>query len=97
MLKKGECMIWKLLIFVIAGYVLYRLFMNDRNKKADALKNEHEEQISSGNLVKDPICGTYVEKESSISVRDGEHQEFFCSHDCRNKYIARIENSSENN
>ncbi len=88
-------MIWKLLIFAIAGYALFRLFMNDKKKKEEAIHEEHSEKIADGDLVKDPICGTYVEKESSVSVRDGEHVEYFCSHDCRSKYIAKIEEQNK--
>ncbi len=88
-------MIWKFLTFAIVGYVLYRLFMNDKKKKEEKIQKEEEKRVAAGNLVRDPICGTYVEKESSISVRDGEHVEYFCGHDCRNKYIARVEGQED--
>jgi len=88
-------MIWKVLIFAIVAYVLFRLFANDRKKREDKIQQkeaqEEAQKVEDGNLVRDPICGTYVEKESSISVRDGEHVEHFCSHDCRDKYINRLE------
>ena len=84
-------MIWKILIFAIVAYVLFRLFSNDRKKREDKIQKEEAQKVANGNLVRDPICGTYVEKESSISVRDGEHVEHFCSADCREKYINKIE------
>lgn len=42
-------------------------------------------------MVKDPICGTYVKKDSDIRVRNGEKVECFCSFECRDKYIKRLE------
>ena len=84
-------MIWKILTFAIVAYVLFRLFTNDRKKREEKIQKEEAQKAANGNLVRDPICGTYVEKESSISVRDGEHVEHFCSPDCREKYINRLE------
>ncbi len=88
-------MIWKVLIFAIVAYVLFRLFTNDRKKREEKIQNEEAQRVANGNLVRDPICGTYVEKESSISVRDGEHVEHFCSHECRQKYMDKIENQEK--
>ena len=42
-------------------------------------------------MVKDPICGTYVEKDGSIRVREGEKVHVFCSYECRDKYLKQIE------
>ena len=88
-------MIWKVLIFAIVAYVLFRLFTNDRKKREEKIQNEEAQRVANGNLVRDPICGTYVEKESSVSVRDGEHVEHFCSHECRQKYMDKIENQEK--
>ncbi len=85
-------MIWKLLIFAVAGYALYRLFMNDRLKKVETEKASTEKLKADGQLVKDPTCGTYVDPEMAISVRNGEERHFFCSHECRDAYIKQIEN-----
>lgn len=84
-------MIWKVLIFAIVAYILFRLFANDRKKREEKVQNEEAQKVANGTLVRDPTCGTYVEKESSISVRDGEHVEHFCSHECRDQYINKLE------
>lgn len=85
----------KYVVLVAVCYILYRLFMNDRNKKAEKEQNVQEKQVEAGELVRDPTCGTYVEKENSISVRNGEHVEHFCSTDCREQYIKRIEEQNK--
>ena len=36
-------------------------------------------------LVRDPVCGTYVSPDSAIS--DGRH--YFCSEKCRDEYRSR--------
>jgi YHS domain-containing protein len=40
-------------------------------------------------MVRDPICGTYVVPERAVSVRDGRQAVYFCSEACRDKYRAK--------
>lgn len=81
---------WKWLILVLAGYVLYRMFMNDRNKKSKDEKKEKENLVATGEMVKDPVCGAYIDADSTISVRDGETVHKFCSYECRDEFLRRV-------
>jgi YHS domain-containing protein len=86
---------WKWLILIVVVYVGYRLFTNDllRKKKTDKeeSKAEMERKVAAGEMAKDPECGVYVTVDSNISVRDGEKTHYFCSYDCRDKYLRRLE------
>ncbi len=45
----------------------------------------------TGKLFKDPVCGTYVTSEGSpTAVHDGESV-YFCSDDCRTKFLSSEE------
>ena len=47
----------------------------------------------SGMMVKDEACETYVPKEEAIrEVIDGKEY-FFCSKDCRRKFLDKVKNS----
>lgn len=85
----------RLIILLAAAYILYRLFANDffRKKKKDEKEQKEniEKRAAAGEMVKDPECGTYVEIDSSISVRQGAKQYYFCSYECRDKFLARLE------
>ena len=37
-------------------------------------------------MVRDPVCGTYVVPDRSVAIVDGRQQVFFCSTVCRDKY-----------
>ena len=37
-------------------------------------------------LVKDPVCGTYVEPSHAVSVRTGSTLHYFCSETCRQTF-----------
>lgn len=86
---------WKWLILIVAVYALYRLFSNDVLKKKKENKEENaaelERKIAAGEMVKDPECGAYVSAEGNISVRDGEAVHHFCSYECRDKFLQRLE------
>lgn len=83
----------KWLILALAAYVLYRLFSNDWKKKLAKKddKAEMERKVASGEMVKDPECGAYIDADSTITVRDGAVVHRFCSYDCRDAFLKRLE------
>jgi YHS domain-containing protein len=43
---------------------------------------------ASRRLVRDPVCGTHVAEEVSISLREGSELVHFCSAACRDAYAG---------
>jgi len=39
----------------------------------------------AGELVKDPVCGTYIPRDSAIAVRVAGETRYYCSTTCRDK------------
>src|SRR5208283_2135927 len=44
----------------------------------------------TGELKKDPVCGTYIAAASSIQEKVGGQTVHFCSRECRDKYVASV-------
>ena len=89
---------WKWLIFALAAYALYRLFTNDWKMKRESKEDEkakNERMVASGDMVKDPECGAYIAADSHITVRSGETIYRFCSYDCRDAFVRRIQESAQ--
>jgi hypothetical protein len=40
-------------------------------------------------MVRDPVCGTYVVRDRALALADGSQQVFFCSAQCRDTYRTR--------
>jgi YHS domain-containing protein len=84
-------MMLKFVIFGIACFVLYKLLTNDRKKKVEVKQNHDEKLAKEGVLVKDPVCGTFVSKDSDIRIKEGDQVRCFCSYECRDKYLKMIQ------
>ena len=81
----------KLLIVIGAGYFLFRMFTNDARHKKKETKQEQEEKVATGDLIKDPVCGAYIDADSGVTVRDGEVIHRFCSYECRDTFLKRLQ------
>src|ERR1700758_5235851 len=44
----------------------------------------------TGELKKDPVCGTYIAAATSIKEKVGGQTFHFCSLECRDKYVASL-------
>jgi YHS domain-containing protein len=44
----------------------------------------------SGELKKDPSCGTYISAATAIKQTVGGQTYHFCSAECRDKYVASL-------
>ena len=40
-------------------------------------------------MVRDPVCGTFVLPGQAVSLSDGSRRVYFCSANCRDEYRAR--------
>lgn len=79
----------KLVIFIVAGFILYKLIMGDQKKKGLNKDKRNQDLIDSGEMVKDPVCGTYVSTETDIRVKDEDQVYYFCSYECRDRFVQQ--------
>ena len=85
----------KLLIFVGAVFILWKLLTGDKKKKEVEQRKGQEAKAASGQMVRDPMCGTFVPQDSDIRVREDGKVYCFCSYECRDKYIKQISSDTE--
>jgi YHS domain-containing protein len=82
---------YRWLILIVAGFILYKLFLGDRGRKKDQEAEAKKRMAATGEMVKDPVCGTYVPAEADIRARDGDKVYAFCSYECRDTFVKRLE------
>lgn len=80
----------KFIVLLLCAAGLFFLFKGDKRKKEMESDEQTEKLKASGDMVKDPECGTYVPVDGDIRVRSGEDVMVFCSYECREKYLKRL-------
>ena len=82
-------MIFRLIYYAILAYVIYiavRFFQNIGRALRPSPPPRSQPRLS-GTMVKDEACNIYVPKEEAFrEVIEGEEY-FFCSKDCRKKFL----------
>jgi YHS domain-containing protein len=84
-------MMLKFVILAAVCFILYKMVTNDKKKKVQNKKQNDEKLAQEGVLVKDPVCGTYVSKDSDIRIKEGGDVKCFCSYECRDKYLKMVD------
>jgi len=87
-------MLLRLILFLILGIIVARAFwrlvdgivagVSGRPPASSNKVPQHGVQ-----MVRDPICGTFLLPERAVMLSDGRTRVFFCSDACRDKYRAR--------
>jgi hypothetical protein len=87
-------MLLRLILFLILGIIVARAFwrlvdgivagVSGRPQGSSNKVPQHGVQ-----MVRDPICGTFLLPERAVMLSDGRTRVFFCSDACRDKYRAR--------
>ena len=79
----------RLLIFIGLLYLLYRVvksWMASLNTSKTATYHQASPEIDDV-MVKDPFCEVYFPKRSGIRITKDGKELFFCSTQCRDKFI----------
>ena len=84
---------WKFVLFAVAAFILWKMFMGDKKHRQEETKKEQETLIAKGEMVKDPVCGSYVALDNSVRLKTGQETMHFCSYECRDKYLKQIGDS----
>ena len=82
---------FRIVLFVILSIFVARAFWRLVDGVIEGLSGRSpRSSIQSGvQMVRDPVCGTYVVPNRAVAITDGRRQVFFCSAVCRDKYQAK--------
>ena len=80
---------FKLFIFAVFLYVVYRLLTGGRKKRPVGNNRQTTapgELAAHDQLVEDPVCHIYIPKRQAIVLQDSDTLVYFCSDQCRKMY-----------
>jgi hypothetical protein len=80
----------KFAFYVFLGYVIFRLGKSwMRSLQQRDTSPEDGSGSEEAELIQDPQCGSYFLKQRGIPARIGAETLYFCSKDCRDKYLGK--------
>ena len=77
------------LIRAVLG-IIAKALSGAANQNRPAQRSSGQQVPLSGELKKDPACGTYISAATSIKETVGGQTLHFCSKQCRDKYVASL-------
>jgi uncharacterized protein len=85
-------MLLRLVLFVIFAIIVARAFWRLVDGIVEGLggrpRGRGEVPTRGVQMVRDPVCGTFVLPDHALTLVDGRGRLFFCSDACRAKYRA---------
>jgi hypothetical protein len=84
-------MLLRLALFIVLGIIVARAFW----RLVDGILEGVSGRPKGGGrvatrgvqMVRDPVCGTFVLPDHALTIGDGRSRVFFCSGACRDKYL----------
>ena len=85
-------MLLRLALFIVLGIIVaravWRLIDGSAAGVRGAPRGTTGVPTRGVQMVRDPICGTFVLPDHALMLTDGRARIFFCSQACRDKYRA---------
>lgn len=78
-----------LIIFLAIRYFRKRYLTGAPRRGQDSGPGVQRERRPEGEeMVLDPVCDSYIPLSSAITARTGSGTEYFCSEECRDKFLG---------
>jgi uncharacterized protein len=91
-------------LYIIVGYLIYKVIRMglSESKKFESKSNNKYKYASSGKvnggeMVKDPMCNTYIPKKNAIKDTIKGETYYFCSRECRDNFANKLKNGNKSN
>jgi uncharacterized protein len=82
----------RIVLYALLAYIVYKFIRIYQTLSKKSKAPRQPKQIS-GIMVKDEVCNTYLPKEDAIKEIVEGKEYFFCSKDCRQKFLEKKNNS----
>jgi len=77
------------LLFLILGLWLLRQILGKILKPARQPGMDGNTAVTPNNMVKDPVCGMYMDSRLAVRIENRKESYYFCSEECKDKYLSK--------
>ncbi len=83
-------LLWRILLFISALWIVQRTlgFLLGTPKRQPRGEPPASGGTDANKMVRDPICGMYLDPRLAVSYRHKKETHYFCSQECLQKFIA---------
>ncbi|HYK90059.1 MAG TPA: hypothetical protein VE398_14895 [Acidobacteriota bacterium] len=80
----------RVFLFISALWIVRRFLgmLFGEPQKRNAQRRREETDGTVGKMVRDPVCGMYMDPRLALRLEDKKGTFYFCSEECRSKYLA---------
>jgi uncharacterized protein len=76
-------------LFMIVALWLLRRFLGSLFGGARQASPKNNQPVATNNMVKDPVCGMYMDSRLAVRLENRKEDYYFCSEECRKKYLGK--------
>ena len=79
---------WRFILGLVVGYLIYRLVKKTMlaYKEGRSGPTQEPRGRESEELVKDPVCGTFIPRQDALKAQKDGKDYFFCSEGCLKRF-----------
>ncbi|HHY81632.1 MAG TPA: hypothetical protein GX505_03005 [Clostridiales bacterium] len=83
----------RIVMSIITGILINKKMQQIQKNNASILEILYDQKVIQRNeamndeIVRDDYCGKMIEKRKAYIVSSGDHKNYFCSWECREKFI----------
>jgi len=83
-------LLWRFLLFISALWFIQRIlgFLFGARKKQAPPGTTATNTPDTNKMVRDPICGMYLDPRLAVSLKNKKDTLYFCSQECLKKFTA---------
>ncbi len=83
-------LIWRVLLFLSALWFVQRTlgFLMGAPRRPPSQPTAAGNQAEANKMVRDPVCGMYLDPRLAISLKRKKETVYFCSQECLQKFNA---------
>jgi|GEM_PF-890173 YHS domain-containing protein len=82
-------------VFLLLVFWLLRRFLGSLVGASKQPNTKEKVEDVPNSMVKDPVCGMYMDSRLAIRFEDRKEAFYFCSEECKNKYLGKATKGRE--
>ena len=75
---------------------LFRRLLGVFLGSAKVNQSKSDSETASNHMVKDPVCGMYMDSRLAVRLGNERKEFYFCSEDCKKKYLNQSAGAASN-